>query len=155
MVINQKDLSRLEQRSVLKGFCEIYGRMCDVYREAYFRQKNSLCQKDNLLSGYLVRCQLTIHGVDTGWDVTWQSMEWIICEVSIDNPWSVWFVKCHMTIHGRDIFCGFTWQSMEWILSEVSIDSPWSGYLVRCHMTMPKIYSHALFFCSPPLTQEQ
>ena len=47
MAANQTEHSRLEQRSVIKVLiaekckpCEIYSRLCDIYREAYFSQKN-------------------------------------------------------------------------------------------------------------------
>ena len=47
MVANQTKCSRLEQRFVIKFLlaekckpCEIYGRKCDVYGEAYFSRKN-------------------------------------------------------------------------------------------------------------------
>ena len=64
MVANQTECSRLEQRSIIKFLVadkrkpyEIYRLMCDVYRKAYFSQKNfhkwarkefaaSLSQKD-------------------------------------------------------------------------------------------------------------
>ena len=45
-MVNKTECSRLEQRSVIKfsvaekcKLCEIYWRMCDAYREAYFSQK--------------------------------------------------------------------------------------------------------------------
>ena len=45
MSTNQKEITRLEQRSVIKvlvvdknKLCEVYRRMCDLYKEACFSQ---------------------------------------------------------------------------------------------------------------------
>ena len=59
MVVNQTECTRLEQSSAIKFLvveeykqCEIYGKMCDVYEEAFFK----LEKKTRLQMGLIWLC---------------------------------------------------------------------------------------------------
>ena len=73
IVANQTECSRLEQRSVIKFLlaekckpCEIYTRMCIVYREAWLSQR-LLTNGLNIGLPLRVRVKKTVNGAETHW----------------------------------------------------------------------------------------